>query len=143
MAGIMTAPRAAVSAGPVPEMAPKRTQPATATKPRPPGIGPMRRFKNFTKPREIPTRSIRNPARIKKGMARRGNLAMFAKKLVETTMIPRWHCQRKTRAVIPTLTAMGTPMKRRKKKRAKRRIPGSIRLSLSFGLPDGLLERFG
>jgi len=85
MAGIITAPIAAVSAGPVPEIAPKSMQPATATRPSPPGTGPMRRFKNFTKPLEIPTRSIRNPVRIKKGIARRGNLAIFAKTLVETT----------------------------------------------------------
>ena len=81
----MTAPRAAVSAGPVPEMAPKMTHPTMVTRPRPPGMGPMKRLINFTRPREMATRSMMNPAKIKKGIARRGNLATFAKTLLETT----------------------------------------------------------
>jgi hypothetical protein len=69
---------------------------------------------------------------MKKGMAKSGNLAMLAKTLDETTIIPRLYCHKKTSAVIPTLTAIGTPMKRRRKKRKKKRMPGSIKSLLFF-----------
>jgi hypothetical protein len=77
MAGINTVPRAAVSAGPDPEMPAKNTQTTTATSASPPVVGPIRRFTRCTSRCEIPTRSRIRPARMKKGMARSWNLAML------------------------------------------------------------------
>jgi hypothetical protein len=67
-----------------------------------------------------------NPARIKKGMARRGNLAIFEKKFAENMSIPRPKCQTKSNAVIPALVRMGTPRKSRKKNKPKSKRPSML-----------------
>ncbi len=72
MAGIMKVPMAETVAGPEPEMAAKNMQANTVTIPSPPTIKPTRQSAKPISLLEIPPLHMRDPARIKKGIARRG-----------------------------------------------------------------------
>jgi hypothetical protein len=75
MAAMRMVPRAAVSAGPEPEIPAKISPTTMVTRARPPGMGPMIRLIRWTSLFEMPHRSMIRPAKIKKGMARSWNLA--------------------------------------------------------------------
>ncbi len=78
MEGMRIAPIAAASAGPEPEIPPKKTQAEMATIARAPVRCPMTRFASRMIRYEMPHRSSRNPARMNRGIARSGNLAIPA-----------------------------------------------------------------
>jgi hypothetical protein len=71
MAGMSIEPKAATVAGPDPDIAPQKTATKTDIIPKPPGMGPIRSFANFTMPFETPVFSIMSPVIMKKGIARR------------------------------------------------------------------------
>lgn len=83
--GIRIPPKAATVAGPEPEMAPQSIPASTVAKAAPGRQPPTRPRRSRTILSAIPARSMTAPARMKKGMARRGNLAIPAWKLKETT----------------------------------------------------------
>ena len=72
MEGTINEPIADTVAGPEPEMAAKNIQAKTVTIAKPPVIKPTKLSAKFTSRREIPPLHIRDPARIKKGIARSG-----------------------------------------------------------------------
>ena len=59
-----------------PEIPEKKISETTTTNPNPPLICPTRFLANRTRRWEIPPCSISPPARIKRGMARNGNVSM-------------------------------------------------------------------
>ena len=89
MAGIMTAPMAAVSAGPVPEMAPKRTQPHTATIPSPPGIGPDEQMQEIDQTPGEPHPVHEESGQNKERNRQKGEFGNVGKKIGGKTWIPR------------------------------------------------------
>ena len=76
MAGMRIAPIAAASAGPEPEIPPKKTQVDKATIAKAPVRCPITRFARRMIRWDIPHRSSRNPARMNRGIASSGNLAI-------------------------------------------------------------------
>tara|TARA_E500000318_G_scaffold95458_1_gene95260 strand:- start:847 stop:1092 length:246 start_codon:yes stop_codon:yes gene_type:complete len=72
MAGIRIEPIAAVVAAPDPEMAAKNSEVTMATIAKPPVILPTRVLEKSTRRRDIPPLCIKEPARMKKGIAING-----------------------------------------------------------------------
>jgi len=88
--GVMkTSPSAAAVAGPEPETAPQKMQATTAAIANPPRFFPVSSIKKFAMPSTIFDLSMSTPARIKNGMATRGNFAMFASKFLDIMDMPR------------------------------------------------------
>ena len=71
--GTMKDPIAETVAGPEPEIAAKKMHAKTVTIAKPPVIKPTKLSARLTSLREIPPLHIRDPANIKKGIARSGN----------------------------------------------------------------------
>jgi hypothetical protein len=69
-------PMADASAMEEPEMPEKKISDTTTTNPRPPRMCPTRLLANRTNRAEIPPCSIRAPARMNSGMARKGNVSI-------------------------------------------------------------------
>jgi len=87
MAGIMIAPSAATVAGPEPEIAAKKQQVTTPTMARPPLMCPTQTLANLIRRLDTPACSITTPARTKKGIASKANLAVAAYIVVGNTAI--------------------------------------------------------
>ena len=81
MPGIRMRPRAATVAGPEPLTAPQNAATMTVATARPPVMSPTSCLMRLMIRSAMPTFSMMTPARMKKGIARRGNFAMPAKKL--------------------------------------------------------------
>ena len=81
MAGMRMRPRAATVAGPEPLTAPQKVATPTVATARPPVMLPTMASTSVTMRAAMPARSMMKPARMKKGMASSGTLAMPAKKL--------------------------------------------------------------
>ena len=73
MEGIITAPIAAVVAGPEPDRAAKKAHPRTATNPKLPVTFPIKDSAMLTIRLAIPPCSIREPAKTNKGTVIKGN----------------------------------------------------------------------
>ena len=78
MLGIKIRPSAATVAGPEPLTAPQKAATMTVAMAKPPVTSPTISLINFTMRDAIPTFSMIMPARMKKGMANSGTLAMPA-----------------------------------------------------------------
>ena len=84
IAGIMKDPMADTVAGPEPEMAAKNMQANTVTMARPPAMKPTRLSARFTRRLEMPPLHMSAPARMKKGMARKGKASSPVKDFCAT-----------------------------------------------------------
>jgi len=123
MAGIMMEPMAAVSAAVDPETPEKKISDTMETIPRPFLKWPTKAYARLTSLLEIPPVSMRAPARIKKGTAKRGKESQPVKIFCGTMtrgMFP--FTRRPTIEANPMLNAMGTliatkPIKARLRRR--------------------------
>src|SRR4030042_5400492 len=110
----MVKPTAAVVAGPEPETAPQKRQVRTPAIDKPPVSLPTRIVAKL----EIFSASfafnIKIPARTKKGIAIKGNLAIPEAKFLEIMVTPRPYFQIENTAANPTDVPIGTPIKKRR-----------------------------
>ncbi len=125
--GIIVKPTAAAVAGPEPDTAPQKRQVRTPAIAKPPVALPTIIVVKW----EIFSASfafcIRIPARTKKGIAIKGNLAIPEAKFLEIIVTPRPYFHIENTAANPTDVPMGTPIKRRRAK-----IPKRVKICIIF-----------